>query len=140
MTLAAAQVRDAIAARLVPTATLVTTKRLHPLTEAHLPAWRVRLVGDDTDPGLGLGVQTHRTTIEAAGIVRAVDDVDDALDTLLAAGLTAVHAVQAANFSVVDGGTAWPLPPADGEAATAQVVHRFVCTYATDPAAPEVLL
>lgn len=140
MTLAAAQIRDAIASRLTPTATTVTTSRLHPFTEAQLPAWRVRLVADDPTPALSGLPTTHQLTVEATGTVRAVADVDDALDALLAAGLTAVHAVQAANFSVQDEATTWPLPPSDAEASVAHVVHRFRCTYFTDPAAPEVLL
>jgi len=139
MALAAAQVVDAIAARLAGTATTVTTKRFHPFTEADLRAWRVVPAGEAMDTSSEGAMEFHELGIECHGYVRALDDVDDALSDMAAAGLTAIHAVQAGNFTVRTASIERRFTP-DGEAATAEVVLALTSNFATATAAPEVLL
>lgn len=92
MTLAAAQVIDAVAAKLVPmvaTGGRVYTSRMWPITQAELPAWRV-FASDETvqDMLLDGSLREHRLSVTVEGYVRATADLDDALHSLAAAGLT----------------------------------------------------
>ena len=92
MTLAAAQVVDAVAQRLVGATSAgsrVYTSRLWPLTEADLPAWLVTAADESVDTQM---LEDHALSIEASGHVRANADIDDAMHTLAEAGLTALFA------------------------------------------------
>lgn len=140
MTLAAQQVVDAIASRLAGTATLVTTKRMHPLEDANLPAWKVLPNGDDIDTSIDGGLEDHGLEVVCTGTVRATDDIDDALGALVAAGLTAIHGTQAPQFTVATAGVSPPRLVGDGEASMAAVDVRLRCKYFTVPTAPETLL
>lgn len=96
MTLAAAQVIDAVAAKLVPmvaTGGRVYTSRMWPITQAELPAWRV-FASDETvqDMLLDGSLREHRLGVTVEGYVRATADLDDALHSLAAAGLTLLFA------------------------------------------------
>lgn len=139
MPLADAQIVDAIATRLAGTATLITTKRLHPLAETDLPAWRVFPGDVAVTPGLGGDVEANELDVVCAGFVRAVDDVDDAMNNLASAGLAAIHAVQAANYSVTNIARRRRMA-GEGEAAMAVIEIVLRATFHTAPAAPDVLL
>ena len=92
MTLAAAQVVDAVAARLVNATTAgarVYTSRLWPLTEADLPAWLVTPADESVDTQM---LEDHALAVDAAAHVRANADIDDAMHALAEAGLTALFA------------------------------------------------
>lgn len=113
MPLAAAQVVDALAARLsgLPLAgTRVYTSRTWPLTEKDLPAWRLFAVDEDIEPQTihEPTPQRHALQVELHGHARAVEDLDDRLNDLASQALTAVFASP---------------PPAD-DLALLQVQHR----------------
>ena len=94
MAIAAAQVLDALAARLAPTtATAVVTDRATPIDDGTLPAWR--LVAEDESAELvdvSASVYRHALRIEARGSVRAVEGLDDAMNALASLGLAALFA------------------------------------------------
>lgn len=95
MALAAAQVVDALAARLGPVVLSggrVYTSRLHPLEEAELPAWRVTAESEDVEISHIDGTNVHTLLVDCTGYVRATSDVDDAMHNLAAQGLTAALA------------------------------------------------
>ena len=98
MTLAAAQVVDTLAARLVPVALSggrVFTSRLWPLSEAELPCWKVIADSEDVQVALVDGMNQHDLTVSAEGYVRATDNVDDSMHALAEQGLTALFALPA---------------------------------------------
>lgn len=142
MALAAAQVVDAVAARLVPmaaTAGRVYTSRLWPLAEADLPAWRV-IAQDETVEMLTTAdtEQQHELTIDAACYDRTTADLDDVLHGHAAAGLAllfappAPHHLRLVNI-LRDLAT-------EGEASMGRITLRMAATYITAPSAPETIL
>jgi len=87
VTLASAQVKYALAARIIglpSTAERVFKSRAWPLTEADLPAWKVVTQAEEIsvltlhDPVL----QAHALRVDFQGVAKAVDLLDDALDAL----------------------------------------------------------
>jgi hypothetical protein len=95
MTLAAAQVVDTMAARLVPmpaTGGRVYTSRLWPLTEADLPAWRVTADNEQVEIAELAGTNLHTLTVSAKAYARATADIDDVLHALAASGLALLFA------------------------------------------------
>lgn len=141
MALAAAQVIDALAARLVPvaaTAGRVYTSRAWPLDEASLPAWRV-VAADEAAERVELGgIHRHVLDVEATAVTRVTADLDDALHALASAGLAALFA---------------GLPPYDlaatgitraitqeGEAAVGAITLRLQATFYVNPAAPDTII
>jgi hypothetical protein len=95
MALAAAQVIDAIAARLVPmvaTGGRVYTSRTWPLGEADLPAWRVTAEGEDVTRATIDGLNDHSLVVRARAAARATSDIDDTLHALAASGLALLFA------------------------------------------------
>lgn len=142
MTLAAATVVDAIAARLVPmvaTGGRVYTSRAWPLALAGLPAWRVtaqdEIVQVQTMDG---AQQEHTLAVLAACTARATADLDDTLHALAASGLTLLFAgtvpyrLQLARITrhLQD----------DDTAALGVVTLQLSATFYTAPAAPETIL
>lgn len=93
MALAAAQVVDALAARLVSvvaTGGRVSTSRTWPLTEADLPAWRVQ-IGDEAVRAVTLdGLNEHTLSVDLQACALATADLDDVLNGLASAGLAAL--------------------------------------------------
>lgn len=153
MALAAAQVIDAIAARisgLSLAGSRVYTSRAWPLAEADLPAWRVVAADEDVAPLVvhPNALQEHALQVELRGHARAVSNLDDSLHALAAEAL----------ISVFD-----TTPPADalntiasklqitlrrieralaseGEAAIGLLVITLRVMFRTRPAAPETLV
>lgn len=142
MALAAAQVIDALAARLVPVALSggrVFTSRTWPLTEAELPAWRVTAEDESTSRQyVGQTINDHTLTVSCVGIVRAVADLDDAMHALAAQGMTALFAppepyqLQLESISRATS--------TEGEAAVGTITVSLTARFAVDQAAPETLL
>lgn len=98
MPLAAAQIIDAIAARMtgLPLAgARVFTSRAWPLAEDALPAWRVLAENEDIEPTTvhPNARQEHRLQVELHGYARAVNDLDDALHALTAQALESVFSL-----------------------------------------------
>jgi hypothetical protein len=142
MALAAAQVVDAVAARLVPVVLSggrVYTSRLWPLTEAEIPAWRVTAEDEEVETTtVHAGVQQHILTVEAKGYRRATSDLDDALHALAAAGLTALFAGTPPHFLAL---TAIERDmTTEGEAAMGVITLRMQTRFFTQPSAPETIL
>lgn len=145
MALAAAQVVDALAARLAPVVLSggrVYTSRLWPLTEADLPAWKVTAQDETVDSAQLDGLLgQHTLSIEAAGFVRATADIDDAMNALAAAGLTAlfVDPIPLPNVAMRLEGIDRDITQ-DGEASMGVIRLRIATTFFTNPAEPEIIL
>ena len=141
MALAAAQVIDALAARLVPvaaTAGRVYASRAWPLDEASLPAWRV-LAADEVAERVELGgIHLHRLDIEATAYTRVTANLDDALHALASAGLAALFAGQPPYDLAATGITR--AITQEGEAAVGAITLRLQATYYVNPAQPETIL
>lgn len=139
MTLAAAQVIDAVAARLVPLAASggrVYTDRTWPLNT--LPAWRVTaedeaVVVDTLDP-----VARHDLEIAARGVVAAVDAVDDSMHSLAAGGLALLFA-PTVPYGLQLTGIGRDMQTDNG-ATVGVITLRMRATYFVAPAAPETIL
>ena len=141
MALAAAQVIDALAARLVPLAATggrVYTSRAWPLTDASLPAWLVtagletveRAYVEDT-------TGTHTLRINCRGVAKATADLDDVLHGLAVGALPLLFAA--------------PVPydleliqidrqvTQDGESALGSITLTLQAQFGMLPTAPETL-
>jgi hypothetical protein len=141
MALAAAQVVDAIAARLtgLPLAgSRVYTSRLWPLTEPELPAWRVTAESEDVEAAMADGANQHLLEVVCAGYVRATDNLDDSLHALAAEGLTAVCALPALYGTQVTGIERDAVK--EGEAAMGVIRCRLLTRFFVAPSAPETIL
>ncbi len=95
MTLAAAQVVDAIAARMLglPLAgARVYTSRAWPLADSQLPAWKIEAADETIEPITvhKPAIQYHALQVELKGYARATADLDDALHALASEALTAL--------------------------------------------------
>jgi hypothetical protein len=137
MTLAAAQVVDAIAARLVGTAAGgVFTDRAWPVDAAALPVWKVYATGEAVNPASIGDLEEHELTVECRGIVAAAVGLDDAMHNLAAAGLTAIHASGFSSFSVMTSGITRAMAQENG-ADVAVVTLRLAAQFYTHASAPE---
>ena len=141
MALAAAQVVDAIAARLVPlaaTAGRVYTSRAWPLDEASLPAWRVTAEAESVMvDAIGEPLNRHDLSVAATAVTRAVSDLDNALHSLAAGGLALLFAPTVPyglRLSAIERRMA-----SEGEAAVGHVTLRLETTYWVNPATPETI-
>lgn len=141
MALAAAQVIDALAARLVPLAATggrVYTSRLWPLDEASLPAWRIT-AADEVVEAAGIdGIGVHRLDVDVQGFVRAVADVDDAMHALAVGGLPLLFAPPVPHGLQLLG--IGREITTEGEASTGRITLRLQALFYTQPAQPETIL
>lgn len=141
MPLAAAQIIDALAARLVPvaaTAGRVYASRAWPLDEASLPAWRV-VAADELADRVGLdGLHLHRLDIEATAYSRVVANLDDALHALASAGLAVLFAAPLP-YDLACTGIARAITQ-EGEASVGAITLRLQATFYVYPAAPDTLI
>jgi hypothetical protein len=141
MALAAAQVIDALAARLVPmtaTAGRVYTSRAWPLTDASLPAWRVTAENEDAEEASFEPYNQHDLNINASAYARAVADIDDTLHALAASGLALLFA-PAVPYALRLAGISRQLSN-DGEASVGVITLRLRCRYFVDPTSPETII
>lgn len=141
MALAAAQVIDALAARLVPLAATggrVYASRAWPLDEASLPAWRIT-AADELIERVDLdGVHRHTLDIEATALARVTADLDDALHALAAGGLPLLFQVPVP-YDLMATGIGRSITQ-QGEAAVGAITLRLQATFYANPASPETLL
>ena len=142
MALAAAQVIDAIAARVAPQAGLgtggVRTSRAWPWAEAELPACRVFAASEDVELVAEDPINAHSLGIDVQYTVRATADLDDAMHALASAGLVLLFAA--------------PLPhglqltgiqrelATEGEAAVGRITLQLSTLFHVAPAAPDTLI
>lgn len=141
MALAAAQVVDALAARLVPmaaTAGRVYTSRTYPLTEADLPAWRVTAGDESCERSSMDGINLHNLEVLAACSARATANLDDTLHALASSGLQLLFAGPVPYALQLDG-IERDLST-DAEAAVGVITLRLRALFYAAPAAPDTIL
>lgn len=142
MALAAAQVVDALAARLAPQSLGsggVKTSRLWPWADAELPAVRVFAADELVEAStIGETINRHVLAVDVQYSLRAASTADHAMHALAEAGLALLfteplpHGLQLTGISRDTAG--------DGEAAIARITLQLQCTYFVAPAAPGVIL
>jgi hypothetical protein len=142
MALAAAQVIDALAARIsgaTSAGTRVFTSRAWPIGEDDLPAWRVTAASESI-AGVALGdyIHEHHLEVEARAYVRAVANLDDAMHALAEAALPALFAPPVP-YALEHAGIDRELT-AEGEAAVGVITLRLRASYFTRPTAPQTIL
>lgn len=141
MTLAAKQVTEALAARLVPMAATggrVFESRTVRLTDADLPCWRVVAAGESAEPLSFAGANRHTLDILAGAYARDTADLEDVLSALLATGEPLLFAdplpyglqLVAIDRDVVT----------FGEASVGVYTLTLRATYVVDPRQPETIL
>jgi hypothetical protein len=141
MALAAAQVVDALAARMTGlplTGSRVYTSRLWAVSEAELPAWRLTAEDESIEAQMADGTNQHLLTVQCEGLVRATADVDDSMHALAAQGLTALCAVPALHGTQLT--SIERVTTSEGEAAVGAVRIRVVTRFFVHPAAPETIV
>lgn len=141
MALAAAQVIDALAARIVPLAATggrVHTSRAWPLSEADLPAWRVIASDEQVERAQIGGVNQHLLEVTAAAFVRSVADIDDAMHSL-AEGALALLFASPVPYGLQLVGIDRELTT-ENEAAMGRVGLRMRAMFYVDPAQPGTIL
>lgn len=137
MALAAAQVIDAIAARMTPLAPAggVHTSRAWPLQL--LPAWRVTAEDESVNEAMVSGTNEHALTVAVSGVARASADLDDVLHAMAAAALTALFAPPAPYQLQLTRITR--RLAAEGEASVGVITLLVRATFWVEPAAPETI-
>lgn len=141
--LAAAQVIDAVAARLsgaTPAGTNVFTSRMWPLEKTGLPAWRV-YAGDEAIEETGLGddrIHEHNLDVQADAVVSATADIDDAMNAMAVAGLPAIFALPVP-FDLVQTGVT-RLMGREGQADVGMLTLNLRANYYTRPTDPETII
>lgn len=142
MALAAAQVIDAIAARLAPMAATggrVYTSRAWPLAEAGLPAWRVTAEDEAVaNAGVAEPFNEHTLSVAARCFARAAADLDDALHALAASGLALLFAGTVPYGLQLEG--IQRQLATEGEASVGVITLRLRATYWVNPATPETII
>jgi len=140
MALAAAQVVDAIAARLAGTAAGgVFTDRAWPINQAALPVWKVYATDESIEAATIASTEEHRLIVECRGIVAATVGLDDAMNDLAAAGLAAVHTGTYTSFSVQTDGISRVMGQENG-ADVAVVTVRLMAQFFTQAASPQAFV
>lgn len=137
MTLAAAQVVDAIAARLTGlalTGTRVYTSRAWPLAEGDLPAWRVTAEDESVSLETIDGQNQHRLSIECAASAKAVANLDDSLHALAEQGLAGLWATPPPYGLQLEG--IGREMAKEGEAAVGVITLRLSTFFFVNPSAP----
>lgn len=140
MALAAAQVVDAVAARLVPmpaTGGRVYTSRTWPIDEASMPAWRVTAEREDVALSMIDGVNEHQLAIRARAVARSTTDIDDTLHALAASGLALIFAPPVPyglQLDAIDRELA-----VEGEASVGAIALELRATFNVAPATPETI-
>jgi hypothetical protein len=142
MALAAAQVVDAVAARInaLPAyAGKVFTDRAWPIGEAELPAWRVTAASELVErQDVGSAINEHQLTIKCQAFVKAVTGLDDAMHAAAAAGMASIfaepvpHALQLTSIE--------RQMSSEGEAAVGVITVSVLARFYVDQSSPETIL
>ncbi|TCP06568.1 hypothetical protein [Caldimonas thermodepolymerans] len=144
MALAAAQAVGAIAERLkgqTPAGQRVYTSRAWPLGEADLPAWRIYAQDETLEPIARNWPprMQHTVTVELQGVVRQVSELDDALNDLAAAALSAIYSARFPKLAVHASRITREMSQ-DGEAAIGVVTVELTVQFETQANQPETIL
>lgn len=141
MALAAAQVVDALAARLAAQAAVsgrVKTSRTWPWAEHELPALRVYAADEQVEAAQLDRVNLHRLDVDVQYTALAVEDLDDALHALAAGGLPLLFeepVPYGLQLTAINRRLA-----TEGEAAVGQITLQLSAMYFVAPAAPETII
>lgn len=143
MALAAAQVVDALAARIAAQPNLgaggVKTSRAWPWSEDDLPACRIFASDESVEEvTIDAGTNQHTLQVDAQYSARAVADLDDTLHALAASGqalLLAGNPPHGAQLTGIVRELA-----SEGEAAVGRITLQLRCTFFVVPSAPETIL
>ena len=142
MALAAAQVIDAIAARIsgaTSCGTNVFTSRAWPIGEEIMPAARIVAGAEQITPeGLGDLLGQHLLDVDATFYVRAVADLDDAMHAIVVAALPAIFAAPVPYGLTLQGIDREMAK--EGEAAVGAITVRLQALFFTLPSQPETIL
>ena len=141
MALAAAQVVDALAARVAAQTAVsgrVKTSRTWPWSEAELPACRIFAADERVEPADLSGINQHTLLVDVQYSALAVADLDDALHALAASGQTLLFA-PVAPYGLQLTGISRQLAT-EGEAAIGQITLQVAATFFVNQAAPETIL
>lgn len=138
MALAAAQVIDALAARLVPLGAAggVHTSRTWPLPD-DLPAWRVTAEDEAVTEAMLSGTNEHQLDVAVRGSTRATADLDDALHALAASGLALLFAPSVPYGLQLD--AIVREVSTEGEASVGAIALELRATFYVAPATPETI-
>lgn len=141
MALAAAQVVDALAARVAAQAAVsgrVKTSRAWPWSEAELPACRVYAADERVEHLDVNSINRHTLLVDVQYSALAVADLDDTLHALAASGQTLLFA-PTAPYGLQLTGISRQLAT-EGEAAIGRITLQVAATFFVDQAAPETIL
>lgn len=142
MALAAAQVVDALAARLAAQTLAggVATSRVHPWAEAELPACRIFAGDEEVNlSALGGDINQHTLRVECQYTTRAVSNLDDQMHALAAAGLPLLFAPPVPYALQLTGITRETVDAGEA-AAVGRITLQLQATFFAAPAAPESIL
>jgi hypothetical protein len=138
MALASAQVLDAQAALLSAAYPgKVFTSRLWPVTEADVPCWRAIATDEQVTVSMLPGTNEHLLGLSFVGYVRATADVDDAMHTLAAGGLTALFPAIPLYGLQLDAIERQLV--SEGEASLGAITLRCTARFHVTPQTPEVI-
>jgi hypothetical protein len=141
MALAAAQVVDALAARIAGQANLgtggVRTSRTWPWTEADLPACRIYAADESAELAAQDGLHQHTLGVDVQYTVRATADLDDAMHARAASGLALLFA-PTVPYGLQLTGISRQLAT-EGEAAVGQITLHLNALFFANPATPETI-
>lgn len=142
MALAAAQVIDALAARIAAQATLgaggVRASRTWPWAEADLPACRIYAADEQVELVTQDPINAHTLSVDVQYTVRATADLDDAMHAQAAAGMALLfapplpHGLQLTGIAR-DTST-------EGEAAVGRITVQLSTLFHVVPSAPETII
>lgn len=142
MTLAAATVVDAVAARLVPlpaSAGRVYTDRAWPFPDTQLPAWTVSAEDERVESAdLGGDINQHQLDIVCRGKVKATAAIDDVMHTLGAGGMALIFALPVPHHLQLTG--IKRSAGASGEAVLGEITITLQATYYVRQSAPETIV
>lgn len=142
MALAAAQVVDALAARVAVQAGLGTggakTSRVWPWGEEELPACRVFAQDEQVQLATQEGLNQHNLAVDVQYTCRATADLDDAMHALAAAGLPLLFANPVPYGLQLTGITRETAT--EGEAAVGRITLQLLAIFFAAPQAPETIL
>lgn len=141
MLVAAQQVVQALAARLVPmpaTGGRVITSRTVTIEEADLPCWRVTYGNEDVTDRYINGADRCQLDVQASVYVRDVLALDEELAALMAAGQALLFAEPKPHGLQRD--ALVPDLVTVGEAAAGRLTLNLRATYVVNPAQPGTLL
>lgn len=111
-----------------------------PFALAELPAWRIDIAEEPAEAVMLTGtIHEHRARVMVRGYVRALDDIDAALNALLAAATPALFAAPVPYALEIDGAIERDMV-SEGQADLARVTLPLRALYFVAASAPETIV